>query len=195
MSTETKVFYAADRTASVGRRSSPERAPLTFGVAEVAVPSLHRKGVFERPSLWRWEFRESPRKHLMLRSTAEWSSIEFFHHLDVELHDGGTRSTLLFIHGHRDTFDTAVLRTAQIGVDLKCAPSILYSWPSSGTTIGYAADVEAITRSIPALATFLKDLTARSAAKPVQVVAQDVTRSALAAARRQLGNDTVQRKS
>src|SRR6185295_11094953 len=120
--------YAADRTSSVGPRSSFDCAPLTFGMAEVAVPALHRQGVFERPSLWRGELRESPRKHLVLRSTVEWSSIEFFHHLADELDGGSTHSTLLFIHGHRDTFRTALLRTAQIGVDLNCAPLLLYSW-------------------------------------------------------------------
>ena len=50
-----------------------------------------------------------------------------------------------------------------------------------------------ITRSIPALAIFLKDLAARSGPKPVQVVAQDVAKSALAAAWKRVSGEPLER--
>ena len=63
---------------------------------------------------------------------------------------GERRQVLLFIHGYNDTFNYAVLKTAQLAADLDLVTCegqmrgvpIAYSWPAQGTFLSYLADEE-----------------------------------------------------
>lgn len=177
-----KVFYADGAARSRNAASDAEAGGLSFGVAEVTVPSRHRSGRLERPSVWRCDFREQLSKHVMLRSAVAWPAARFFAHLRIALDVSGTHATLLFVHGCEDTLETALLRTAQIGIDLKLCPLLLYSWRASGTRSAYAVDVETVTRQVPILAGFIQDVSAISETKPIRLIARNLGKEALSSA-------------
>jgi esterase/lipase superfamily enzyme len=152
-----RVFYATDRKASAtnepnnaysDQRSEDETPSL--GTLDVSVPRDHKMGEIERPvSIWKYEFREDPEKHMVLLSVLPKPESQFFDELSVKISSSGRKQAFVFIHGYDVTFAEAARRTAQIAYDLGFdgAP-ILYSWPSKGQLEEYPAD-EA-TRQLPA---------------------------------------------
>jgi esterase/lipase superfamily enzyme len=137
------VFYATDREATGAAGPTglfgSRRGPLQFGKIEVSIPPGHERGAIETPSWWRLEFRPNAAKHIVLQRAVALDSAGFRAALHAEPHAG--KQALIFVHGYNVGFDAAVLRTAQIAHDLRFdGASILYSWPSDGTVLGYAHD-------------------------------------------------------
>lgn len=68
------VYYATHRTPTGEAAPSDaygfRRGPLNFGVAEVSVPRDRAPGSIPRPSVWTFEFRPDPDKHMILNSVA-----------------------------------------------------------------------------------------------------------------------------
>lgn len=81
---------------------------------------------------------------------------------------GERRQVLLFIHGYNDTFDYAILKTAQLAADLDLVTcqgqmrgvAIAYSWPAEGTFLSYLADEENAEWTQQRFVVFLKALAA-----------------------------------
>lgn len=68
-------------------------------------------------------------------------------------------SVFLFVHGFHTGFDSAVLRTAQIGEDAQTGCVLAaFSWPGGTELTGYVADVERSGYAAPALRAFLAAL-------------------------------------
>src|SRR2546425_11106903 len=120
-----RVFYATDRRATgvpepesfySGERSDAEA--LALGTVEVSIPRDHRIGEIERPSFWRFEFREDPAKHVVLLSVDPKSDAEFFDRLAKKVADSEDQEAFVFIHGYSVTFAEAARRTAQLAYDL-----------------------------------------------------------------------------
>lgn len=69
-----RTFFVTDRN-----RTGSERADemfgvnrsdqLSYGTCEVSIPASHQAGHIERPSRWRFEFKEYPTKHIILGRT------------------------------------------------------------------------------------------------------------------------------
>jgi hypothetical protein len=59
-----RVFYATNRNVTGNKEPNSyygsERGSLHYGVVHVSIPEKHDMGNIERPSIWRFEFREYP---------------------------------------------------------------------------------------------------------------------------------------
>lgn len=68
-------------------------------------------------------------------------------------------SVFLFVHGFNTSFDSAVLRAAQIGNDARTGCVVAaFSWPGGEKLTGYIADVERSTYARPVLVALLRAL-------------------------------------
>lgn len=66
---------------------------------------------------------------------------------------------LLFVHGYRTSFAEAIERTARLATELQLpVVPMAYSWPSSGSTLGYWHDEDRVRASSLRFGEFLKDL-------------------------------------
>jgi esterase/lipase superfamily enzyme len=85
------------------------------------------------------------------------------------------RDLVLFVHGYNVDFESAALRTAQIGRDLELSgPMLFYSWPSKASLSGYGADEETIGRTLPKFVRFLQLLISIPELGAVNVIAHSM---------------------
>jgi esterase/lipase superfamily enzyme/DNA-binding NarL/FixJ family response regulator len=179
-----RVFYATDRNRKSSSKPTEifgkEREALSFGYCDVSIPRDHRIGELESRSIWRLEFRENPKKHVVLLSTIVRSQDEFFEDLESRIRPSATLSAFVFVHGYNVTFEDAARRTAQISYDLAFdGASIFYSWPSQGRAGAYTVDEQNIEWAQANLRTFLEDFFARSVAQNVYLIAHSMGNRAL----------------
>lgn len=125
---------------------------LTFGVSVVSIPPTHQPGELERPSIFRLERVEDPKRHIVARPPTRFGTEVQF---DEELHRGLTESgseAFLFIHGYNVNFDDGVRRTAQLFRDLKFnGVALLFAWPGQDAWWRYLAAedvVEPVSRDL-----------------------------------------------
>lgn len=163
------------------------RGDLVRGVCNVTIPKVHRRGVVERPSLFRFEISEDQGKHIVLTSAIELSETDFHQRLAKKVADSASSDLLVFIHGYNVDFQSAVRRTAQIAVDLPFeGVPICYSWPSQGTLLGYPVDESNSEWTETHLKEFLIELASRSGAKSINVVAHSMGNRPMTAVMRQI---------
>lgn len=182
-----EIFYATDRgRADTAQRVSygPDRnsdGGLALGSAKVSIPRDHKMGDMERPSIWRFEFREDPEKHIIIQDVSQLDYGSFYANLSLRVAQSSKKQAFVFIHGYNVPFDDAVRRTAQLAYDLAFdgAP-ILYSWPSRGETASYAADEATIEWTVPHLQWFLTDVARKTGAQQVHLIAHSMGNRALA---------------
>ncbi len=113
---------------------------MVFGHADVSIPASHKRGDVEGQSYFKFEIKENPNKHIVLKALKPQSADNFF--AEVSRRAGqGERSAFLFVHGYYVKFNDAAKRAAQITYDLKFAGApIFFSWPSTGKYLGYVVD-------------------------------------------------------
>ena len=179
-----RVFYATDR-APTGSMLPAEmyggaRGIMAYGLAEVTIPAVHELGEVERPSLWRFEFREDPSEHIIVARVSRLGKDDFFRDLDSASRRSPDQSALVFVHGYNVDFAEALRRTAQIAFDIgfEGAP-VLFSWPSQGNLAGYTRDEANIEWTEPHLRQFLRDLVAQTEVRTVHVIAHSMGTRAL----------------
>lgn len=183
-----RVFYGTDRAATGG--SAPEtfygtqRGPLAVGTVDVSIPRDHRMGEVERPSVWRFEFRENPARHVILRSVVPMENLAFGEQLASRAEG---KELFVFVHGYNNSFAEAARRTAQLAYDLGFAgAAAMYSWPSKESVFGYSADEASVERAIPNLTAYLDFLRVWSGAKVFHLVAHSMGNRALVRAVREV---------
>ena len=189
-STWVRIFFATDRKRR--RRNSAndigvfgnERAPngkLSLGTCQVSIPKDHKRGRLESPSIIHFEVRQNPNKHIVLRGITVHHAKGFFSSLSRSVAKSEQKEVFVFIHGYNVTFEDAARRTAQLAHDLgfQGAP-ILYSWPSKGKRRGYTSDETTVTWFTPHLRAFLSDLTVKSGASKIHLIAHSMGNRALA---------------
>ena len=163
------------------------RGSLTRGVCEVTVPDSHQRGMVERPSLLRFEFKENQREHVVLRSAVELSETDFKQRLSQTVRDSPEADLLVFIHGYNVSFESAVQRTAQIAVDLPFeGVPVCYSWPSQASLVGYPIDETNAAWTTTHLKQFLMELVNESGARSINVVAHSMGNRPMTAAMEQI---------
>ncbi|MCR9295293.1 MAG: alpha/beta hydrolase, partial [bacterium] len=147
---------------------------ISFGICRVSIPPKHLPGELEGPSIFRLEIREDDQEHIVLKSTTELESRDFFRELDTEMLSKG-RNLLVFIHGYNVSFEDAARRTAQLVHDLEFpgAP-VCYSWPSQSSWYQYRQDQENIRRSVPHIKQFLLQLAQRTRADSIHLIAHSM---------------------
>lgn len=156
---QVRVFFATDRKADAAGAFGGERgAGLSYGSIFVSIPRAHQVGAIEKPSLWKLEFGEDPREHMMITRQSITDRDDFFADLRESLARGGSGSSFIFVHGYNVAFDDAARRTAQITYDLdfRGAP-VFYSWPSQASLQGYTTDENNVQWSEANLKGFLLD--------------------------------------
>jgi esterase/lipase superfamily enzyme len=180
-----KVFYATDRNLTNSSKPSgmygSNRAPVTYyGTCEVSIPRDHRMGELESPSILRFEFREDPKKHVVLLKVSVYDKSKYFTEIAGRIHESSSNSAFLFVHGYNVTFEEAARRTAQISYDLGFdgAP-VFYSWPSQGTVPGYPVDETNVNWSKTNIKHFLEDFVTRSDAQNIYLIAHSMGNRAL----------------
>jgi esterase/lipase superfamily enzyme len=166
---------AANRVNAYGGEFSRD---VTYGRCLVTLPvdeRVHQLGQVERPfSFFIFQGSEDPDRHVVVQWLEETPEQQFFDSLADSIHgaDGGV---LLFVHGYNVEFADAIRRTAQIAHDLKCtAVPVTYSWPSHGELLAYPADQVNADRSAVHLAKFIENLSQRTAARQVYVIAHSM---------------------
>lgn len=185
------VLYGTDRK-PVSAQGAPlvfgaERGELVVGVCQVSIPRDHRIGELESPSVWKFEFRPDPSKHVALLSTTRMETAAFRALLAQRLKESGARSSLVFVHGFNVSFEDAARRTAQIAYDLgfRGVPSF-YSWPSNGSALDYMADGEQARRAVRYLGEYLELVFADPQVDEVHLIAHSMGNRVLTAALQQL---------
>lgn len=188
-----RVFYGTNRQPTGSRTPAAfygcEPGPLRFGFCDVSIPRDHEIGELEAPKLWKFEFREDPREHVVLMRVLPASGPEFLAALQqavwdsIEWHDTPEGKAILggeafvFVHGFNNSFEDAARRTAQIASDLKFrgAP-ILYSWPSQGSPSlrGYIDDGDYAGLSQDHFVQFLHGVAQESGARKIHVIAHSM---------------------
>lgn len=179
------VLFATDRKEIRGISENPQfgsdRSEIfTFGECEVSIPKNHHMGKLETPSIWSFELKEDPNKHVILQKTRIKSSGDFFSDLRNRISKSKRHSTFIFVHGYNVTFSDAARRTAQIAYDLRFdGVPVFYSWPSKGETSAYIADRNMIEWAEPGLRMFLEEYITNSGADDIYVIAHSMGNWAL----------------
>lgn len=141
-----KLFYGSKRA---------EKA--SFGIAYVSIPPTHRLGDIERPYVW--FSAETPSRHFVLTRVLDTGHEFFFTALRTRASASKINKVLLFVHGHNTRFDDALYRAAQIKNDIAFpGPVVVYSWPTSSTSIGYLKTGASLDSNIASLASSIKGL-------------------------------------
>lgn len=85
------------------------------------------------------------------------------------------RSILVYVHGFKNSFDSAALRAAQLAVDLN-VPGLtaFYSWPSADAVGEYSADEAAVETAEKHLTEFLTRLSRDTGATKVNIIAHSM---------------------
>ena len=188
--TIVKVYFATDRQrtnstklASIfgGQPSEPKR--ISYGICEVSIPKGHKPGALEAPSIWRFEFKEDPDKHVVLLKVHAQQKNSYFSNLKSVIDRSKGQNAFIFIHGYNVTFTDAARRTAQISYDLGFdgAP-VFYSWPSTGELGGYPTDEENIAWAQQNVKQFLRDFVEKTDAQNIYLVAHSMGSRALTGA-------------
>lgn len=160
-----------------------ERGDVQVGTCEVSIPKYHETGVVERPSIFRLEFNEDPRKHVVLLDVQQETPDDFYAALKAKVASSPQDEAFVFVHGYNVTFEDAARRTAQLAYDLKFegAP-IFFSWPSQGGLLQYAVDETNVAWAVPHVKDFLVSVARRSGASSIHLIAHSMGNRALTSA-------------
>ena len=174
-----RVYFATNRkrlpAATADGQFGGDRGPLSFGVANVALPRTHEIGQLEEPSILRLEFNEDPEKHVVLQSATVLADGAWRREIAKRATALGNPGILIFVHGYNSTFSDTARRAAQLAYDLKFAGStLLFSWPSQGSAIEYTVDEQAAEWSIPDMKTFLASVATIAPGAPIYVIAHSM---------------------
>jgi esterase/lipase superfamily enzyme len=134
-------------------------AKLSYGRAVVSIPSAHKAGSLELPTIWKLELRADPSRHFILKEAVALDAGEARAEMIARLKEGKSKSLLVFVHGYNMSFAETAMRTAQLAYDLSF-PGIpfFFSWPSAGQYTGYLHDAETAQLSEDAFDQVVDDL-------------------------------------
>ena len=181
---------SATMAAGPERIYGPDRGTLQVGTCQVSIPKSHKVGEVETPSIFKFEFVENPRKHVVLLSVDQQPEESFFADLKRRVDGSRRKEAFVFIHGYNVTFEEAAQRTAQLTHDLEFdgAP-IFYSWPSQGGLLRYTIDETNAAWTVPNMKHFLLAVAQRSEADSVHLIAHSMGNRPLTAALQALANE------
>lgn len=175
-----RVLYGTNRkrtnSKDINERFGSKRGDIiSYGEALVSIPSTHKLGKIESPSIWRFEFSRSSKKHVKLLKLTDLNRKKFFLNLNIDLKHSAKKSALIFIHGFNVKFSNATRRTAQIVYDLEFSGvPILYSWPSVGRVSAYTIDESNIKASEYFIEMFLEDFIRKTGVKNIYLIAHSM---------------------
>jgi len=141
--------------------------------------------------------REDP--SLTISFFQELLNTEFWKVVENETNRADCDSVLVLVHGYNNSFESSILRAAQIGYDLKFGGMMsLFSWPSVGSMVftgdihkpwSYQQDEESVKRSVPFLKEYLLNLRTTCKNKKIHLVAHSMGSRLLLTALAQLKSE------
>ncbi|MBX7105230.1 MAG: alpha/beta hydrolase [Gemmataceae bacterium] len=193
----TAAWSISDHQRTTGGSLPPDQlfgndrgSGLTLGTCTVSLPREHQLGRLESPSIFKFEFRYDPGKHVMLQSVDRMPADPFYADLSQAVARCPRREIMVFIHGYNQTFAEAARRTAQLAYDLEFdGPALFFSWPSQGGLVQYPVDEANVEWATPDLRDFLRDLATKSGARSIQLIAHSMGNRALTGALRSLATE------
>ena len=179
-----KIYYATDRARSGSELPndfySGHRGEVEYGTATVSIPDHHRPGKIEKPSIWTFDFREDPQRHIVLSSIVAQAGDAVFAEMQDHIRQTGKAEAFVFVHGFNVSFQEAAKRTAQMAYDMNFEGlPILYSWPSRASMFSYIADTAVVNLSGRRLSRFLEDVVSRSGATRIHLIAHSMGNRAM----------------
>ncbi|MEW5683992.1 MAG: alpha/beta hydrolase [Pseudomonadota bacterium] len=189
-----RVLFATDRKPAADRRlgmtyGGTRAGALTYGECEVSVPKDRLMGTLPLPRLTRLEFRAVRGRHVILTAIEPLTVAGFFTRTTARLAESAANDLFVFIHGYKTEFSDAVLRTAQLAVDLRLqGPPVLYSWPARGNVLAYKQDEDSVAATADRFRTFLADLATRTGADRINILAHSMGSRAVCDALKVLGH-------
>ena len=185
------TLVAARRSRHVGPQYTSDRssaAQVHLGMCEVSIPRTHQVGELEAPSILRLEIKPDAAKHVVLQKTERLADEEFYALLAERVAASPGRELFVFVHGFNVTFEDAARRTAQIHHDLRYeGVPVFFSWPANDKFIlTYKADEANVSWSAAHLKQFLLDVTKRSNARSINLIAHSMGNRALTVALKEL---------
>jgi hypothetical protein len=135
-----------------------------LGECEVSIPNRHRIGRIERPRWWRLEWKEDPRRHVVLLRVTTLSTTTFYNRVTARAKAARPHEqAFVFIHGYNVKFADAMRRTAQLAYDLQFAGApICFTWPGEEHFRRYIVAEGTADWFVGHFAAFLDDLIART---------------------------------
>lgn len=169
------VWYGTTRKQIAHSTYLPEQGShVSFGKCNILVPDRRSVGavdptLFERLYLGHRSIKVSSIEPM--GSTAFWANLQ----LESQRMPLSDRHGLIYIHGFKTSFTDAARTSAQIKVDLEHkGPVAFFSWPSSGSLVGYSADEAAIEGNEAALKDFLTDFVLKSGVQALHIIAHSL---------------------
>lgn len=196
---EYRVWFATDRvpldsTGTVTDYSDERDDEVHFGACDVFIPDDRAVGTIGSP--WWRRLCVGQDDRLKLKRLAELDEDAFWRGVRTQLHlaDTGHQHAVVFIHGYNTSFREAVVRAAQLGVDLNISGAMaIFSWPSVGRMRWYIADEATIEASAIAITQFLVDFAQRADAEAVHLIAHSMGNRALLRAVDTIASDAADR--
>ena len=173
------VFYGTNREEIYQRGalvdfSSSTKNYLSYGLCEVIVPDGRRVGSLGSP-LWKrlWNRKDD---RLKLEAIIALDEQLFFRHVHASADKMKIKQKpTIFVHGFNNSFESAVLRAAQIGHDLGIGQGVgLFSWPSRGKKRAYSADEASAEASKYLLADFIEKFVLNSPTSSINIIAHSM---------------------
>ena len=184
--TNVQVFFAADRQFQANKppretftNERNQEQKLNLGSVSVSIPANHKFGTLELPEVFTMQMSVDPDQYVVLKSVQKWDHGKFWTELQNRVQGSKKKELFVFVHGFNVSFEEAAQRTAQMAYDLKFpgAP-VFYSWPSE-TILRYAVAEKNVEWTLPHLTAFLKDLTEKSGATEIHLIAHSMGNRAL----------------
>ncbi|WP_084418155.1 alpha/beta hydrolase [Henriciella litoralis] len=210
--TNREVLFAVDDTNGPAENDTVDVRPvdsgsLSVGRADIWLPKLVEEGGSrdrgETPFLKGTPPEEPSElaKYALITRITKAGTDYFLQQLDDALIDENSYSLLLFVHGFNTPFEDALIRSAQLSVDLSrrdvfdVGVPVLFSWPSAGkVSLGdYKGDRDRSLAAAPHLEAFLELLTANADVDRINIVAHSMGNRVLTKALEDFANDYVEK--
>ncbi len=170
-----QVFVATnrDRFSAISDSIAENRVleSVAYGQSEVILPRQQRgkdpKLASSRKPMFGFAKRDSTEEDQVAQAKSQLlSESEFLAGVNNQLERSRQKDLLVFVHGFNVNFDAAVIRTAQIALDMPFNGALVaYCWPSQGGVFNYDDD-EPINKA--SVAPFTEFLTALRAGVPAE---------------------------
>jgi len=132
-------------------------------------------GQLESPSIWNFEYRKNPAKHVVLLRILLKDRDPFARQMNSLLARQAEKRVLIFVHGFNVSFEDAARRSAQLHYDLGFqGASAFFSWPSVGKASAYTVDEAASEWAIPHFVEFVDFVSKQTNAESIYIVAHSM---------------------
>lgn len=142
--TSKTIFAATNRSRLEDGSFGPQRSE-DYSLLEltVSIPPNHSPGTLEFGYA-----KPDPNTQFTMAARHEFEKLsDFDQRLQKELHRfaPNERDVIVFVHGFNSTQAETVFRAAQLTHDLETpGATVIYSWPSLGSPLGYAYDADSV---------------------------------------------------